>query len=154
MFNAGTLSLARVEIEATPWHDVSGPPTPPLLLGIPPPYSGPTEGRTPGALTAYMIASLPASVTEVGEGPRAVNGQIVAGEYEPLADDGSATTVLEGLEPGAWAPLSFRLNLMPYDDLLAGALVQSYLLGVVRSAPALTVAGARRALGPGAPGRI
>ena len=125
VINSGTLRLAHVEIEATPWHDGSGPPTPPPLPGVPPPYSGPTEGRTAGAFTAYMIASLPASVTEVNDGPRAVNGQIVAGVYEPLADDGRGTAVLEGLPPGGWALLSFRLNLTPYDGLLAGALVQS-----------------------------
>ena len=72
-----------------------------------------------------MIASLPASVTEVSEGPRVANGEIVPEVYEALADGGSGTAVLEGLEPGAWAPLSFRLNLTPYDGLLAGALVQS-----------------------------
>ena len=72
-----------------------------------------------------MIASLPASVTEVNDGPRVVNGQIVGGVYEPLADDGRGTVVLEGLPPGGWALLSFRLNLTPYDGLLAGALVQS-----------------------------
>ena len=125
VFNAGSLPLARVEVMATPWHDGSGPPVPPPMPGVPPPYSGPTQGRTAGAFTAYMIASLPASVTEVSEGPRVVNDRIVAGVYEPLADDGSGTAVLEGLGPGAWAPLSFRLNLTAYDGLLAGALVQS-----------------------------
>ena len=73
----------------------------------------------------YMIASLPASVTEVRDWPRVVNDQIIAGEYEPLADDGTGTAVLEGLEPEAVGGLSFRLNLTPYDGLIAGALVQS-----------------------------
>ena len=124
--NAGTLPLARVEIVATPWHDGSGPPTPPPLPGVPPPYSGPTQGRTAGAFTAYMIASLPASVTEVREGPRVEGRQITGGgPYVPLADDGRGTAVLDGLGSGAWAPLSFRLNLTAYDGLLAGALVQS-----------------------------
>ena len=98
VLNSGTLPLERVEIEATPWHDGSGPPTPPPLPGVPPPYSGPTEGRTAGAFTMYMIAALPASVTEVND--HVVNGQPVAGVYEPLADDGRGTVVLEGLEPG------------------------------------------------------
>ena len=124
--NAGTLPLARVEIVATPWHDGSGPPTTPPLPGVPPPYSGPTQGRTAGAFTAYMIASLPASVTEVREGLRVEGRQVTGGgAYVPLVDDGRGTAVLEGLEPGAWAPLSFRLNLTSYDGLLAGALVQS-----------------------------
>ena len=134
VFNAGSLPLARVEVMATPWHDGSGPPVPPPMPGVPPAYSGPTQGRTAGAFTAYMIASLPASVTEVRDdeshvGPGGARffsggggGQVV---YEPLADDGSGTAVLEGLEPGWWAPLSFRLNLTAYDGLLAGALVQS-----------------------------
>ena len=126
VINSGTLPLARVEIKATPWHDGSGPPTPPPLPGVPPPYSGPTEGRTAGAFTAYMIASLPASVTEVREGgDRIVDGAFVAGEYEALADGGSGTAVLEGLEPSTAVDLLFRLNLTPYDGLLAGALVQS-----------------------------
>ena len=129
--NEGTLLLERVEIEATPWHDGSGPPTPPPMPGVPPPYSGPTQGRTAGAFTAYMIASLPASVTEVTDG-----GSRVRPDGTPffagggvgtvaLADDGRGTAVLEGLEPGWGAHLSFRLNLTPYDGLLAGALVQS-----------------------------
>ena len=125
VWNSGSLPLERVEIDATPWHDGSGPPTPPPLPSVPPPYSGPTQGRTAGAFTAYMIASLPASVTEVSEEPRVVDGQVVAGTYEPLADDGAGTAVLEGLEPGGLALLSFRLNLTPYDGLFAGALVQS-----------------------------
>lgn len=127
VYNLGTLSLAQVEIEATPWHDGSGPPTPPPLPGVPPPYSGPTEGRTAGAFTMYMIASLPASVTEVSEGIRTDGRQeAIAGEYEALADSGAAgPDVLEGLGPGAEASLWFRLNLTPYDALLAGALVQS-----------------------------
>ena len=127
VFNDGTRPLERVEIVATPWHDGSGPPVPPPLPGVPPPYSGPTQGRTAGAFTAYMIASLPASVTEVREGPRVEGHQGITGggSYVPLADDGSGTAVLEGLGSGAWAPLSFRLNLTSYDGLLAGALVQS-----------------------------
>ena len=125
VINSGTLSLVHVEIDATPWHDGSGPPTPPPLPGVPPPYSGPTEGRTAGAFTAYMIASLPASVTEVRDVDRIVDGAFVAGEYEALADGGGGTAVLEGLEPSTAADLSFRLNLTPYDGLLAGALVQS-----------------------------
>ena len=135
VWNEGTLPLARVEIEATPWHDGSGPPVPPPLPGVLPPYSGPTEGRTAGAFTMYMIASLPASVTEVREGARSdPNGPFGSsfiggggdGSYGPLADgDGTGTVVLEGLEPNAEASLWFRLNLTPYDGLLAGALVQS-----------------------------
>ena len=125
VINSGTLPLAQVEIEATPWHDGSGLPTPPPLPGVPPPYSGPTEGRTAGAFTMYMIASLPASVTEVREGFRIVDGALAAGEYEALADDGGGTAVLEGLEPNTVGDLSFRLNLTPYDGLIAGALVQS-----------------------------
>ena len=123
--NGGTLHLKRVEIEATPWHDGSGPPTPPPLPGVPPPYSGPTEGRTAGAFTMYMIASLPASVTEVHEGPRVEDGQLVVGEYKALADDGTGTAVLEGLDPDSRESLWFRLNLTPYGGLIAGALVQS-----------------------------
>ena len=125
VFNSGTLHLEQVEIEATPWHDGSGPPTPPPLPGVPPPYSGPTEGRTAGAFTMYMIASLPASVTEVHEGPRVEDGQLVVGEYKALADDGTGTAVLEGLDPDSRESLWFRLNLTPYDGLIAGALVQS-----------------------------
>ena len=123
--NGGTLPFAQVEINATPWHDGSGPPSSPPLPGVPPAYSGPTEGRTAGVFTMYMIASLPAGVTEVLEGPRFVDRALVAGgdEYVPLVD--GKAVVFRDLDAQSEVELWFRLNLTPYDGLLAGTLTQS-----------------------------
>ena len=127
--NAGTLPFAQVEIEATPWQDAAMPlpaaPRPPLAPGA----SGPS-GTAPSVFTAYLLATMPASVTEVREEPReprVVGDRLVAGggggQYVPLAD--GTAVVGRGLEAGNWAQLSFRLNLTPYDALQGGTLTQS-----------------------------
>ena len=124
VWNAGTLPFAQVEIEATPWQDAAMPlpaaPRPPLAPGA----SGP-GGAAPSVFTAYLLATMPASVTEVREGSSGAEGVFLGGEdeYVPLAD--GTAVVGRGLEAGAWAPLSFRLNLTPYDALQGGTLTQS-----------------------------
>ena len=126
VFNAGSLPFEQVEIVAAPWQDAAMP-----LPAVPSPALGPSvvtpgAGTAPSVFTAYLLATMPASVTEVLEGPRFDGRQFVAGggdEYVPLAD--GKAIVLRGLEAGTWAQLSFRLNLTPYDALQGGTLTQS-----------------------------
>ena len=128
--NAGTLSFAQVEIKATPWQDAAMPLPAVPRMAMDPGISPPGVSRAPSVFTAYLLATMPASVTEVREEPReprVVDGVIVAGggggQYMPLAD--GTAVVLDGLEAGNWAELSFRLNLTPYDALQGGTLTQS-----------------------------
>ena len=124
--NAGSLPFAQVEIEATPWQDAAMPlpaaPHPPL----PPSTSGQVGGTAPSVFTAYLLATMPASVTEMREAGRFVGGEFIEGEdgveYAPLAD-GTAIAG-RGLGAGDWVDLSFRLNLTPYDALQGGTLTQ------------------------------
>ena len=125
LINSGSLPFARVEIGATPWSvdSAGGAPSAPPAPAAPPPEPpspalGPNEGRLSGILTAVLVAALPAGATEVSEQGGA------AGGWEPVVN--GTTAVAAGLEGGDEAPLWFRLNLTPYEDLQAGTtLVQS-----------------------------
>ncbi len=125
--NAGSLPFAQVEIEATPWQDAAMPlpaaPRPPL----PPSTSGQVGGTAPSVFTAYLLATMPASVTEMREAGRFVGGEFIESgdgvDYAPLVD--GTAVVGRGLGADNWVDLSFRLNLTPYDALQGGTLTQS-----------------------------
>ena len=116
VLNTGNLPFVGVGLEATPWLAESGaraaaaPPVPP------PPVVGAGSGSAAHVNTGSLVLSLPASATEMS----------TAGASGPYAVLAGGTAVAAGLGGGQEAPLWFRLNLTPYDDLRAGTtLVQN-----------------------------
>lgn len=110
--NSGNLTIAALELAATPWlASMDGRQTPPPSPLPPPPVSGASAGRAATILTATLVGALPASATEVGTAG-------VGGAYAPLADGLIVDNWLGGGDSG---PLWFRLNLTPYGDIRAGA---------------------------------
>ena len=112
VINSGSAPFASVELAATPWLD--GPdagPSPSSQTPAPPaPVLGTTTGRASTVLTASLVWSLPASVTEVSSAG-------AGGPYGALAN---GATVAGGLGGGDSSPLWFRLNLAPYADAQGG----------------------------------
>ena len=116
VINSGSAPFDSVELAAAPWlaEQGAGPlpsgkaPTPPA------PVFGTAEGRASAVLTASLVWSLPASVTEI-------SSAALGGPYAALAD---GTAVARGLGGGDSSPLWFRLNLSSYADAQGGTLVQ------------------------------
>ena len=126
--NSGSLRFAGVELAATPWimnQSAAGPPAAYPPPAPPAPVFGTDTGRTASVNTATLVASLPASATEVST-------EAAGGAYRPLA---AGMSVAGGLEGGAELPLWFRLNLSPHDGLRAGTLVQTVTYQAVCGAP-------------------
>ena len=114
--NTGSLALERVELGATTWKGVGPLPAPAPAPSIPPPVVGTDAGRTSAALTAVLVAGLPASVTEVS------TDEGGAAPYAPLAN---GTAVAHGLEGGAEEPIWFRMNLSDRAGMQGGTFVQT-----------------------------
>ena len=115
--NSGSAPFEGVGLAATPW--VAGQGGGPAPAAAPPaappaPVVGTDAARTSHVLTATLVESLPASVTEVSTAG-------VGGAYVPLA---AGASVAAGLGGGAELPLWLRLNLTPYGDVRAAELVQ------------------------------
>ena len=126
--NSGSLRFAGVELAATPWimnQSAAGPLAADPPPAPPAPVFGTDTGRTASVNTATLVASLPASATEVST-------DAAGGAYRPLA---AGMSVAGGLEGGAELPLWFRLNLSPHDGLRAGTLVQTVTYQAVCGAP-------------------
>ena len=112
--NSGSAPFEGVGLAATPW--VAGQGGGPAPAAVPPaPVVGTDAARISHVLTATLVESLPASVTEVGTAG-------VGGAYVPLVEGAS---VAAGLGGGAELPLWFRLNLTSYGDVRAAELVQT-----------------------------
>ena len=92
----------------------------------PAPVFGTDTGRTASVNTATLVASLPASATEVSTEAAA------GGAYRPLA---AGMSVAGGLEGSAELPPWFRLNLSPYGGMQAGTLVRTVTYQAVCGAP-------------------
>ena len=114
--NTGSLALERVELGATTWKGVGPLPAPAPAPSIPPPVVGTDAARTSAALTAVLVAGLPASVTEVS------TDEGGAAPYAPLAN---GTAVAHGLEGGAEEPIWFRMNLSDRAGMQGGTFVQT-----------------------------
>ena len=115
--NSGSAPFEGVGLAATPW--VAGQGGGPAPAAAPPaappaPVVGTDAARISHVLTATLVESLPASVTEVSTAG-------VGGAYVPLA---AGASVAAGLGGGAELPLWLRLNLTPYGDVRAAELVQ------------------------------
>ena len=149
VWNAGTLPFAQVEIEATPWQDAAMPLPAAPHPGVP---VAPGGGMVSSVFTAYLLATMPASVTEVREECRIIDGMFIECEdgvdYAPLVD--GTAVVGRGLGAGDWVGLSFRLNLTPYDALQGGTLTQSvtYQAECVEPEPQPGMPGALPAFAP------
>ncbi len=102
--NSGSAPFEGVGLAATPW--VAGQGGGPAPAAAPPaPVVGTDTARTSHVLTATLVESLPASVTEVSTAG-------AGGAYVPLA---AGLSVGDGLGGGVELPLWFRLNLTSYD---------------------------------------
>ena len=125
--NSGSAPFASVDLAATTWQaDSDGtlraataPPPPPA------PVAGTNTGSVAGVNTATLVWSLPASATELSTAG-------AGGAYVPLAE---GMAVAGGLGGGETTPLWFRINLAPYGEVQAGALVQTVTYQAVCSAP-------------------
>ena len=112
--NSGSAPFEGVGLVATPWVAGQGAGSAPAAA-LPVPVVGTDAARISHVLTATLVESLPALVTEVGTAE-------VGGAYVPLAAGASVAT---GLGGGAELPLWFRLNLTSYEDVRAAELVQT-----------------------------
>ena len=100
VYNSGTMQLAQVELEATPWHNT--------------PVGSAALASQPGMV-------LPASLTEVAKVTFLADGTLDMGNFAALVN---GTTVARGLEAGEYEWLSFRLDLTSHDDVEGGNLDQ------------------------------
>ena len=116
VINSGSAPFDNVGLMATPWLAAQGAgPLPSGPAPAPPaPVFGTASARMSTVLTASLVWSLPASVTEISTAA-------AGGPYTALADE---TAVARGLGGGDSSPLWFRLNLSSHGDAQGGTLVQ------------------------------
>ena len=116
ILNTGSAPFESVGIEATRWQAGTGGTQPDAgIPSLPSPVTGAGNGTASSALVARIDASLPASLTEVGE-------ESASGAY---ASVGGGTAVASGLGGGDLKDIWFKLNLTPYDAVQGETITQS-----------------------------